>query len=39
VHSSDDNAEKAQEIVVQTKSAVNQARDIEISMRLSEAVR
>ena len=37
VHSSDD-VEKAQKIVVQTKSAVNQACDIEILMRWSEAV-
>jgi hypothetical protein len=33
VHSSDDNVKKVQKIVVQTKSAVNQACDIEILMR------
>jgi len=33
VHSSDDNVEKAQKIVVQTKSEVNWACDIEILTR------
>lgn len=39
VHSSDDNVEKVQRIVVQTKSAVNQACDIEILMRRRETMR